>query len=180
MDDTNLKRAVTVLERRPEVGLPLMVLHAAMHRAGATNLTLAALEGSLRDHGELFAVIDPPPLPWDTDAWPSDAMSRYRDALHDLGFAAETFIVLRPGPAETRGLVARLRATVSALCDGASGSPSDVARTLLAANAVSASWRLARRRAETSRPTTLPPGRRPPGRGRRYGLPRSLLRLPSA
>jgi hypothetical protein len=180
MDDANLNRAITVLERHANVGLPIIILHAAMHRAGAANLTLAALDRGLRDRGDLFAVIEPAPLPWDTGLWPPGAVSTYREALHHVGFAAETFVVLRPHATTPQGLITRLRATLIALREGQPEQTTAVARALLAANAVSASWRRPnRRRDETTRPTILLPDHRPPAPGRQRALRRRRRRLPS-
>lgn len=185
MDDANLGRAIAVLERRPHVGLPLMVLHAAMHRNGAANLTLAALEQDLRDRTDLFAVVDPPPLPWDVGLWPANAVSGYRQAFGELGLAAETFVVLRPDAGEVPTLAALLRATVVALREdsGAAARTDAVgtARALQAANATNASWhRASRRHGEMSRTTIRPLDRPPPARDGRRGLLRRPHRLPSA
>ncbi|MEJ2184536.1 MAG: hypothetical protein P8Z36_01205 [Gemmatimonadota bacterium] len=179
MDDANLKHAITVLEQCPEVGLPMIALHATIHRAGAAHLTLAALKQGLRHRDDLFAVIDPSPLPWDTGFWPPTAVAGYREAFNDIGFAADTFVVLRPDVA-AGGLVGHLRATVIALRDGGAGRAAEAARLLLAANAASASWRSASRHDETTRPTSRLPHRGPPTRDRPRARRRRRRRLPSS
>lgn len=181
MDDANLNRAVDVLEHQAEIGLPMLALHAAMHRTGAANLTLAALDRSLRDRPDLFAVIDPPALPWATDVWPPDAVARYRTALHDIGFAGETFVVVRPDAGHMQGLIAHLRTTVIALREDRTERTAEAARALLAANYVSASLRrVSRRHDETTLPTILLPDRRPSARGARRAPPGGRRPLPSA
>lgn len=181
MDDANLMRAVGVLERHADVGLPMMVLHAAMHRTGAANLTLAALEQGLRERHDLFAVIDPPSLPWDVGLWPTDVLPPYRRVFSEIGFAADIFVVLRPDPVDTHGLVAFLRATVVALRDGGPGLPTEAARALVEANAVNATWRgVGPHRDETGPPTTPLPDRRSPARDQRRPRPPARRRLPSA
>lgn len=180
MDDANLGRAIAVLKRQTEIGIPMTALHAAMHRMGAAHLTLVALDSGLRDRSDVFAVIDPPALPWDTTLWPRDAMSRYRKVLCAVGYTADTFVVLRPDPAQPADLVSRMRAAVIALQHSAPAGPA-AARALLAANATNASWNRVRlQRDGTVRPTIRLRDRRPPGPGLRRAPRRRRRRPPPA
>lgn len=162
-----------------EIGIPMTALHAAMHRPGAAHLTLVALDSGLRDRDDVFAVIDPPALPWDTALWPRDAVSRYREALRRAGYTADTFVVLLPDPAEPPDLVSRVRAAVVAL-QQAAPSGLAAARALLAGNAASASWNQVRRPGDgTGRSTILLRDRRPSGPGLRRAPRRRQRRPPS-
>jgi hypothetical protein len=91
-----MERVRDLLRAEAKPSVPISRLyHALADQAEGEIRSYGQLRERLRRHPELFELLEPAGLPWDTASWPEEARVEYERALRQIGAVAEPRVALR-------------------------------------------------------------------------------------